>query len=98
MTDNITKESKHKGIPVTDVASAQEALLGLMETPKEQTSETEEVTETQDVVSEQAMENAESVETEVEDSEISKVSEISNEISYSDPSLIENTSTLPGLK
>ena len=30
MTDNITKESKHKGIPVTDVASAQEALLGLM--------------------------------------------------------------------
>ena len=79
MTDNITKESKHKGIPVTDVASAQEALLGFMETPKEQTSETEEVTETQDVVSEQAMENAESVETEVEDSEELTAEDISDD-------------------
>ena len=56
------KESKHKGIPVTDVVSAQEALLGLMETPKEQTPETVVETETEDVVSEQAMDVAESVE------------------------------------
>ena len=37
--DNIIKQSTHKGIPVTDVRSAQEALLGLMETPKEQVQE-----------------------------------------------------------
>jgi hypothetical protein len=66
--NNIIKQSTHKGIPVTDVRSAQEALLGLMETPREQVQESEEVTETEDMVSEQAMEVAESVDTEVEDS------------------------------
>jgi len=77
--DNIIKQSAHKGIPVTDVRSAQEALLGLMETPKEQVQESEEVTETEDMVSEQAMEVAESVDTEVEDSNELTAEDISDD-------------------
>ena len=73
------KESKHKGIPVTDVVSAQEALLGLMETPKEQTPETVVETETEDVVSEQAMDVAESVEPEVENSNELTAEDMSDE-------------------
>ena len=57
------KESTHGGVPVTDVASAQKALQGMMSTPVEQSEENQEETETQEDVSEQAMENAESVET-----------------------------------
>jgi hypothetical protein len=70
MSEIPTKKSTHKGIPLGDgtIAGAQEALVGLMGTPKEQIQEPEQVTETEDIVSEQAMENAESVETEVEDS------------------------------
>ena len=65
MSENIpTKESKHSGIPVTDVESAQKALLESMRASKEQPDEIEEETETQEAVSEQAMENAESVENE----------------------------------
>lgn len=77
--NNIIKQSTHKGIPVTDVRSAQEALLGLMETPKEQVQESEEVTETEDMVSEQAMEVAESVDTEVEDSNELTAEDISDD-------------------
>ena len=64
------KESNVGGIPLGDgtVKGAQEALLGLMKTPKEQTSEDQEATETQEDVSEQAMENAESVENETVES------------------------------
>ena len=63
--DNIpTKESKHKGIPVTDVASAQAALMAQLQTPtKEQPVEEEVQTEAEENAPEQAMENAESVET-----------------------------------
>ena len=65
MSENIpTKESKHSGIPVTDVESAQKALLESMRASKEQPDEIAEETETQETVSEQAMENAESVENE----------------------------------
>lgn len=65
MSENIpTKESKHSGIPVTDVESAQKALLESMRASKEQPDEIAEETETQEAVSEQAMENAESVENE----------------------------------
>ena len=62
--DNIpTKESTHKGIPVTDVASAQEVLLSQLQAPaSEQPVEEEEQTEVEENTSEQAMENAESVE------------------------------------
>ena len=62
--DNIpTKESAHKGIPVTDVASAQEVLLSQLQAPAtEQPVEEEEQTEVEENTSEQAMENAESVE------------------------------------
>jgi len=61
--DNIPmKESKHGGIPVTDVESAQRALLDSMRASKEQPKEIEEETETEDMVSEQAMDVAESVE------------------------------------
>lgn len=61
--DNIPmKESKHGGIPVTDVESAQKALLDSMRASKEQPKEVEEETETEDMVSEQAMDVAESVE------------------------------------
>ena len=77
--DNTIKQSTHKGIPVTDVRSAQEALLGLMETPKEQIQESQEVTETQEDVSEQAMEVAESVDTEVEDSNELTAEDISDD-------------------
>ena len=68
--DNIpTKESKHKGIPVTDVASAQEALLSQLQAPaSEQPVEEEVQTEVEDNTSEQAMENAESVEEPAQDS------------------------------
>jgi hypothetical protein len=58
------KPSAHKGIPVTDVSSAQEALLSLMGTPQEQSPEEEVQAETTEEVSEQATEIAESVETE----------------------------------
>jgi len=65
MSENIpTKESTHKGIPVTDVESAQQALLSRMQASKEQPETVEEETETQEAVSEQAMEVAESVENE----------------------------------
>ena len=61
--DNIPmKESKHGGIPVTDVESAQKALLESMRASKEQPEEIAEETETEDMVSEQAMDVAESVE------------------------------------
>ena len=60
------KESTHGGIPVKDVASAQEALLGMMGTPEEeQNPENQEETETQEDVSAQDTES-ESVETEAE--------------------------------
>ena len=65
MSENIpTKESKHSGIPVTDVESAQKALLDSIRASKEQPETVEGETETQEAVSEQAMENAESVENE----------------------------------
>jgi|TARA_Y100000033_G_scaffold47248_1_gene52628 hypothetical protein len=64
----VTK-SKHKGIPVTDVASAQAALLAQLQAPaSEQPVEEEVQTEVEDNTSEQAMENAESVEAQAEDS------------------------------
>ena len=68
--DNIpTKESKHKGIPVTDVASAQEALLSQLQAPaSEQPVEEEVQTEVEDNTSEQVMENTESVEEPAQDS------------------------------
>ena len=59
------KESTHGGVPVTDVASAQKALQGMMSTPTEQSEENQEETETQEEVSAQDMES-ESVETEAE--------------------------------
>lgn len=65
MADIPTKESTHKGVPVTDVVSAQKELLRQMQTQKEQPASVEENTETEDMVSEQAMDNAESVEDEV---------------------------------
>tara|TARA_R100000655_G_scaffold35158_1_gene68426 strand:- start:3749 stop:4774 length:1026 start_codon:yes stop_codon:yes gene_type:complete len=72
MSDNIpTKESKHKGIPVTDVESAQKALLGVMQNSKEQSESTEEEMTTQDEVVEQANDVAESVQTETDDKLIS---------------------------
>ena len=68
--DNIpTKESKHKGIPVTDVASAQEALLSQLQAPASEEPVEEEVqTEVEDNTSEQVMENTESVEEPAQDS------------------------------
>jgi hypothetical protein len=61
--DNIPmKESNVGGIPVTDVESAQKALLDSMRASKEQPKEVEEETEAQEVVSEQATDVAESVE------------------------------------
>lgn len=62
--DNIpVVESKNKGIPVTDVRSAQEALMAQLQSPAmEQPEEQEMQTETEDLVSEEAMEVAESVE------------------------------------
>ena len=64
--DNIpVKESTNKGIPVSDVASAQQALLQSLQAPySEQPKEEEEQTEAQDVS--EATEVAESVETEAE--------------------------------
>ena len=60
------KESTHGGIPVTDVKSAQEALLQSMQTPKKEQAVEEEVqTETTEEVSAKDTES-ESVETEVE--------------------------------
>jgi len=68
--DNIPmKESNVGGIPVTDVESAQKALLDSMRASKEQPKEVEEETETEDMVSEQAMDVAESVENEVVDTQ-----------------------------
>ena len=86
MSESIpTKESKHSGIPVTDVESAQKALLNSIRASKEQPETVEGETETQEAVSEQAMENAESVENEavetltaedlVDDSQQEQVSE-----------------------
>tara|TARA_Y100000389_G_scaffold85692_1_gene82474 strand:+ start:284 stop:1309 length:1026 start_codon:yes stop_codon:yes gene_type:complete len=64
--DNIpVKESSHGGIPVTDVESAQRALLDSIRASKEQPEPVEEATETQEAVSEQAMDVAESVENDV---------------------------------
>ena len=64
----VTK-SKHKGIPVTDVASAQAALLAQLQAPaSEQPVEEEVQTEVEDNTSEQVMENTESVEEPVQDS------------------------------
>ena len=62
--DNIPViESTNKGIPVTDVRSAQEALLSQLQSPaSEQPVEEEVQTEVEEDTSEQAMENAESVE------------------------------------
>tara|TARA_R100001460_G_scaffold48747_2_gene86861 strand:- start:10 stop:1059 length:1050 start_codon:yes stop_codon:yes gene_type:complete len=62
--DNIpVTESKNKGIPVTDVRSAQEALMAQLQSPAtEQAEEQEMQPETEDLVSEEAMEVAESVE------------------------------------
>jgi hypothetical protein len=63
------QESKHKGIPVTDVKSAQEALMAQLQAPaSEEPVEQEVQTEVEENTSEQAMENAESVETKTEDS------------------------------
>lgn len=63
------KESNVGGIPVTDVESAQKALLESMRASKEQPEEIAEETETEDMVSEQAMDVAESVENEVVDTQ-----------------------------
>jgi hypothetical protein len=66
--DNIPmKESNVGGIPVTDVESAQRALLDSIRASKEQPEPVEETTETQEAVSEQAMDVAESVENEAVD-------------------------------
>ena len=65
--DNIpVQESKHKGIPVTDVASAQKALLQaqLQSPASEQPVEQEEQTEVEENTSAQAEQSAESVENE----------------------------------
>lgn len=64
--DNIpVQESKHKGIPVTDVASAQEALLASLQAPaSEQPEEQEEQTEVEESTPAQAEQSAESVEQE----------------------------------
>ena len=62
------KESNVGGIPVTDVESAQKALLESMRASKEQPEEIAEETETQEDVSEQAMDVAESVENEAVES------------------------------
>ena len=65
MSESIpTKESKHSGIPVTDVESAQKALLDSIRASKEQPETVEGETETQEAVSEQVIENTESVENE----------------------------------
>ena len=66
--DNIpTKESTQKGIPVTDVASAQEALLSQLQAPaSEQPVEEEMQTEVEETAPEQATEDAESVETQAD--------------------------------
>ena len=61
-----TQDSKFGGTPVTDVKSAQEALQGMMSTPKEeQSTEDQEETETTEEVSAQDMES-ESVEVEAD--------------------------------
>jgi len=62
--DNIpVQESTNKGIPVTDVASAQAALMAQLQAPaSEEPVEQEVQTEVEENTSEQAMENAESVE------------------------------------
>ena len=68
--DNIPmKESNVGGIPVTDVESAQKALLDSMRASKEQPETVEEETETQEAVSEQATDVAESVENDVVDTQ-----------------------------
>ena len=62
------KESTHGGIPVKDVASAQEALLGMMGTPEEeQNPENQEETETQEDVSAQDTESESAKPEEVEE-------------------------------
>jgi len=70
--DNIpVQESKNKGIPVTDVASAQAELLRtqLQAPASEQPVEDEEQAEVEENTSEQATEIAESVETQTENSD-----------------------------
>jgi len=60
------KESTNRGVPVTDVRSAQAALQGMMSTPKEeQSTEDQEETETTEEASAQDMES-ESVEVEAD--------------------------------
>ena len=68
MSEIPTKESKHSGIPVTDVESAQKALLRQAQIRKnEQPENVETETETQEEVAAEAMEDAESVENEADD-------------------------------
>ena len=81
MSENIpTKESKHSGIPVTDVESAQKALLSRMKASKEQPEQTEEETETQEAVSEQATDIAESVENEAVETELDSAETVDNSV------------------
>ena len=64
-----TKESTHKGIPVTDVASAQAAIQAQLQAPATE-EPVEQVLESEvEDASEQATEVAESVETQAEDSD-----------------------------
>ena len=64
-----TKESTHKGIPVTDVASAQAAIQAQLQAPATE-EPVEQVLESEvEDTSEQATEVAESVETQAEDSD-----------------------------
>ena len=93
MSDNIpSKESKHKGIPVTDVESAQKALLGMMKNSKEQSESVEEENTTEELVVEQAMENAESVETQADDTLIGG-SDVGNLVDDSQSEEVEKPET-----
>jgi len=79
------KESTHGGIPVKDVASAQEALLGMMGTPEEeQNPENQEETETQEDVSAQDTES-ESVETEAVNPDGLTVDDLEDENTQEEP-------------
>ena len=62
-----TKESTHKGIPVTDVASAQEVIMSQLQAPaSEQPVEDENQESVEENTLEQATEDAESVEAQTE--------------------------------
>ena len=57
-TPNDNKKVRIKGIPVTDVRSAQEALMAQLQSPATEQPEVEEMqTETEDMVSEEAMDS-----------------------------------------